>query len=90
MPRKKTGRQKLKPFDPEGSGYDYATAKRTGAKPDKSGHWPSRARGGQILKGRKHKSYAKTVAGEKAAGYRIVKAKNGKYYSRQARPSGRK
>ena len=47
----------------------------------KGGHWESRAPNGQILKGRKHISYDKTVEGEKKAGYVIKKAANGRYYS---------
>jgi len=69
-------------FDPEGSDYDYKTAKKFGIKPDKTGHMPSRAPSGQILKGRKHKTYHKTEKGEKEAGYVIEKEKDGKYYSR--------
>lgn len=71
------------PFDPEGSGYDYETAKKYGLSPDKTGHWPSRDPStGQILKGRKHPTFHKTLEGEKKAGYRIHKGKDGKYYSR--------
>jgi hypothetical protein len=71
-----------KVFDPEGSGYDYETAKKFGIKPDESGHMPSRAPSGQILKGRKHKTYSKTEKGEKEAGYVIKKGKDDKYYSK--------
>lgn len=75
--------EKKKKFDPEGSGFDYDTAIKSGAKPDKSGHWPSRApNSGQLLKGHKHKTWHKTVEGEKKAGYVIYKGKNGKYYSK--------
>ena len=69
-------------FDPEGSGYDYETAGKYGIKPDKTGHMPSRAPSGQILKGRKHETYEKTLKGEKEAGYVIEKGKDKKYYSR--------
>ena len=72
-------------FDPEGDGYDYKAAKRYGVKPDKTGHWASRASNGQILKGRKHKTYYKTVAGEKKAGYKIHRGSDGKYYSQKLR-----
>ena len=69
-------------FDPEGEGYDYETAKRYGTTPDSTGHWPSREPiTGQLLKGRKHKTYHKTEAGEKEQGYTILKGKDGKYYS---------
>lgn len=38
-------------FDPEGPGYDYASARGADIKPDPSGHWPSRdPRSGLILK----------------------------------------
>lgn len=70
-------------FDPEGLGYDYATAKAGGLKPDETGHWPSRfPKTGQILKGQKHPTYNLTLEGEKEAGYEIYKGKDGRYYSR--------
>ena len=77
MPKKK------KKFDPEGSDYDYESAKAAGMKPDETGHWSSRvAQSGLLLKGRKHKTWHKTVKGEKKAGYRIYKSRmNGRYYS---------
>ena len=70
-------------FDPEGTGYDYAAAKRAGIRPDKTGHWPSRVPAtGQILKGAGHKTYSKTEEGEKSAGHAIRKDPNtGKRYS---------
>lgn len=70
-------------FDPEGSGYDYETAKAYGISPDETGHWQSREPStGQILKGRKHETYPKTVAGENEAGHEIYQGSNGRYYSR--------
>ena len=72
-----------KKFDPEGKGYDYETAKKYGIKKDEKGHLPSRAPSGQILKGRKHPTFEKTLKGEKEAGYKIYKGKNGKYYSKK-------
>ena len=70
-----------KPFDPEGSGYDYDSAEKAGIRPDSTGHWPSRnTKTGQILKGRSHKTYHKTIQGEEEAGYKIQKRKGG-YYS---------
>ena len=69
-------------FDPEGPGYDYKSAISAGVSPDKTGHWASRNPvTGQILKGRKHKTYHKTVDGEAKAGYTIRKRRDGKYYS---------
>jgi len=68
-------------FNPEGDGYDYDTAKKSGMKPDKHGHWGSRDRKtGLLLKGRKHKTWNKLVKGEGKAGYRIFK-KGKRYYS---------
>lgn len=72
----------FKKFDPEGSDYDYETAKRFGIKPDKSGHMPSRSPDGQILKGRKHPTFHKTIKGEEEAGYEIKKGLGGRYYSK--------
>jgi hypothetical protein len=70
-------------FDPEGSDYDYESAKSVGIKPDETGHWPSRNPvTGQILKGRRHKTFNLTEEGEKKAGYEIYKGKDGKYYSK--------
>lgn len=77
--------KKRKRFNPEGSGYDYDAARRAGLGPDKSGHWPSRApKSGLILKGRRHKTFRKTVEGEERAGYEIYK-KGRRYYSRKKR-----
>ena len=68
-------------FDPRGSGYDYETAKKYGITPDESGHMPSREpTTGLILKGKRHPTFDKTLAGEEKAGYRIVE-KNGRLYS---------
>ena len=75
-------------FDPEGDGYDYDTAEKAGIKPDETGHWPSReSKSGQLLKGRKHKTFHKTIAGEEKAGYEIYKGKDNRWYSR---PKGKK
>lgn len=72
----------IKKFDPEGSGYDYETAERSGLGPDETGHWPSRdPQSGQILKGRKHPTFKLTVEGEKKAGYVIKKGSDNRYYS---------
>ena len=61
-------------FDPEGEGYNYKRAKELGITPDDTGHWPSRdPDSGEILKGRKHKTFDKTLKGEEDAGYEIVK-----------------
>ena len=76
--------KELRKFDPEGSGYDYETARKSGMKPDDTGHWSSREpKTGQILKGRKHKTYSKTVKGEANAGFEIYQGANGRYYSRK-------
>ena len=81
---KKTAKADAK-FDPEGSGYDYATAKAHGLKPDKTGHWPSRSpKDGRLLKGRRHKTWHMTEKGEKEAGYSIYKdPKSGFYFSKE-------
>ena len=76
-------------FDPEGSGYDEEGARKAGLKrqldPETGEmHLPSRnPRTGQMLKGKKHKTWLKAEQGEKKAGYEIYKGKDGKYYSRK-------
>lgn len=68
-------------FDPEGEGYDYASAIEAGIRADETGHWPSREpKTGLILKGRGHETYHKTEASEKKAGYHIFK-QGKRYYS---------
>lgn len=71
-----------KRFDPEGSGYDYESARKAGIRPDKTGHWPSREpRTGLILKGKKHPTFHKTLKADKELGYRMQKRIDGRYYS---------
>jgi len=78
-----------KKFDPEGSGYDYEGAKKAGLKRDpKTGRLASRdPKTGLLLKGRKHKTWNKTVEGEKKAGYYIYKS--GKRYYSKKKPTTR-
>ena len=75
-------------FDPDGDGYDYATAKMAGLSPNEEGHWPSRVPSGPlkglILKGRRHETWHKTVERDKRLGYGITKDPNTKrYFSRE-------
>lgn len=71
------------PFNPEGSGYDYETAQKFGIRPDSTGHWPSRVpQTGQLLKGRKHKTFNLTLQEEQRMGYKVFKGVDGKYYSK--------
>ena len=68
-------------------GYDYDAAIKAGLSPDSTGHWPSRDPStGRILKGKKHPTFYKTKAGEKAAGYKIYK-KDGDMYSKPKGPN---
>lgn len=70
-------------FDPEGTGYDDASAAQYGLAADETGHFPSRVpQTGLLLKGRGHKTWPLTVAGEEEAGYEIHKGQDGRYYSR--------
>lgn len=75
------------PFDPEGDGYDYATAREAGLKPQEEGgpnqgHWQSRdPRSGMQLKGRAHHTYGLAVEEDKKMGYEQYKGSNGRYYS---------
>ena len=82
--------KRVKGFDPEGEGYDEETAKAHKLKPDETGHWPSRSPvTGQLLKGRKHKTWHKTEEGEANAGFTIYKdSKSGRYFSTPQRLKG--
>jgi len=72
---------KRKSFDPEGSGYDDATARSAGLKRDKTGHMGSLdPRTGQVLKGRKHKTWDLMEKEETRRGSRIEK-RGTRYYS---------
>ena len=69
-------------FDPEGSGYDYKAAEACGLGPDENGHWPSRCpKTGQLLKGKKHKTWNLTEQSEREMNYTIYKGEDNKYYS---------
>ena len=73
---------KKKKFDPEGSGYDMEAAKACGLKKE-DGHWPSRCpHTGQLLKGRKHKTWDHLEKGEREANMEIFKGPDGKYHSK--------
>lgn len=75
-------------FDPEGDGYDMDTAVKAGLQPDETGHWPSREpKTGQILKGRKHKTFHLTVEADEKLGYKMTKGKDGRYYSQKVEPT---
>ena len=84
MPKHPKKKQRRRGFNPLGSGYDFETARKFGITPDATGHWPSRAPNGQILKGIRHPTFNKTVAGERKAGYQFY-MKNGKIYTRKIR-----
>ncbi len=65
-------------FDPEGSGYDDASAAQYGLTADETGHFPSRVpQTGLLVEGRGHKTWPLTVAGEEEAGYEIYKGDRG-------------
>jgi hypothetical protein len=81
-------------FDPEGAGYDDATAGSAGMARDEAGHMGSVAEVPEatrrklglpqgsylMLKGRKHETWDKAVEAEEARGSRVVKVA-GRYYS---------
>lgn len=82
--RKLSIKKPPKKFDGDSDGYDYDGAKKAGLKPDpKTGRWPSRdPKTGLLFKGSNHRTWPKTVAGEKKEGYYIYKRK-GRYYSKE-------
>ncbi|KKL20523.1 hypothetical protein LCGC14_2454600, partial [marine sediment metagenome] len=67
---------KQKKFDPEGKGFDHATAKRAGLKRDATGHMqsilPIQPGLGRVLKGTKHNTFFKTERAERNRGNVIV------------------
>ena len=82
-------------FDPEGSDFDYQTAKAYNMQPKKKGqHWGSVAPTSDderiandlpensyvVLKGKQHETFNKAEAAEKARGSKIEK-KGSRYYS---------
>ncbi len=82
---------KKRKFNPEGSGYDYESARKAGLGANKTGHWPSRVPGsGLILKGAGHKTYNRTVGAEKRLGNAVFKHSDGRYYSGKLKSKVRK
>lgn len=70
------------PFDPEGTGYDYDTAREYGLLSDATGHWGSRVpETGMLLKGNQHPTFQQTLEGEAAMGNEVVQGEDGRYYS---------
>ena len=69
-------------FDPEGSGYDYENAPPPSFK--ELGYFPKygslNPKTGMVLKGRKHKTYDKTLKAEEDLGNKIIK-KGDRYFS---------
>lgn len=62
------------PFDPEGTGFDLETFKKSGGVPDETGHMGSLdPRTGMLLKGINHPTINLTLAEEKRRGNKIVK-----------------
>ena len=69
-------------FDPEGSGYDYASAEAFGMEPDADGHFYSRVpQTGLLLKGASHPTFDKTLSAEAAVGNTVTQGPDGRYYS---------
>jgi hypothetical protein len=65
-------------FDPEGTGYDYDTAKEYGLAPGTTGRVPDT---GMLLKGNQHPSFQRTLEGEAAIGNEVVQGEDGRYYT---------
>ena len=90
-----TGESNVVAFDPEGTGYDYDTANKYGMTRDATGHLGSRVEldentinllglppgTGIMLKGATHETWDKALKGEKEAGFKVIKGKDGRYYS---------
>ena len=90
---------KRKKFNPDGTGYDLDTARAAGMKRDGRGHMgsvvrtkPAKARelglpenSYLLLKGARHETFHKAVEAERKRGFRLQKARDGRYYSVPAR-----
>jgi hypothetical protein len=74
-------------FDPESDQYDYKTAGDAGLERSKeNNHLGSLdPRTGMVLKGRRHHTWDMMVDAETKMGNVVVKGKDGRYYSRQAK-----
>lgn len=60
-------------------GYDYKTADKYKIKADSSGHMPSIADNGQLLKAKSHPTIKKTIKTEKVLGNKIFKVDGVRY-----------
>ena len=71
-------------FDPDSAGYDDDTFNASGQKRDPINNHASSLdpRTGMVLKGRNHPTFGWTINAEAELGNTIVKAKDGRYYSR--------
>ena len=95
MPERKA---RITQFDPEGSGFDEATARSSGMRRDEFGHLGSVTRvtpdqseefgvppgSFLVLKGRQHPTFNLAVQAEEARGFIVVK-RGGRYFSVQRR-----
>jgi len=75
------------PFNPQGYGYDQATADQAqadvgGMYDPETGHWGSRdPRSGMMLKGIGHDTWPEAEARERSLGNEITQGEDGRYYS---------
>lgn len=65
-------------------GYDYKTANKYKIKADSSGHMPSIADNGQLLKAKNHPSIKKTIKTEKVLGNKIFSVNKVRYTAPKA------
>ena len=82
-------------FDPEGSGYDYSSARTAEMKRDSEGHMGSVVKATKeeikrnklppksykLLKGSQHETFPKTIEAERDRGSVVKKGDDGRYYS---------
>ena len=73
----------MPPFDPEGDGYDYRTARLAGVQRGPDGHMGSRDPvTGMQLKGRRHPTFNQAIETDRMEGYGLEK-RNGRYYTQK-------
>lgn len=75
-------------FDPEGSDYDYRTARLAGIKRERDGHMASRDPvTGMQLKGRRHPTFDTAIENDRREGYGL-EMRDGRYYTQKFADGG--
>lgn len=78
----------MPPFDPEGTDYDYRTARLAGIERGPDGHMASRdPETGMQLKGRRHPTFDQAIENDRREGYGL-EMRDGRYYTQKFADGG--